>query len=143
VQSIIAIDRASGAQDAIWSTGPDRGNFAMALDEGNQRMLVVFRSPPKLSARDMRTSAVVAERATCGDVDDVFLDAKRQRVYVTCGEGFIDILNSSGDYARLDRIATRRGARTSLFMRTHDRLAIAARASEREPAELWIYRASP
>jgi hypothetical protein len=143
VQSIIAIDRASGAQDAIWSTGSDRGNFAMALDEGNQRMLVVFRSPPKLSARDMRTSAVVAERDTCGDVDDVFLDAKRQRVYVTCGEGFIDILNSSGDYARLDRIATRRGARTSLFMRTHDRLAVAARASEREPAELWIYRASP
>src|SRR5262249_32087086 len=80
---------------------------------------------------------------TCGDVDDVFVDAKRQRVYVTCEDGYIDILNSSGDYERLDRIATRRGARTSLFMPTQNRLAVAARASEREPAELWIYRASP
>jgi len=143
VQSIVALDRESDGQDASWSTGGDRGNFAMALDEENQRALVVFRSPPKLSARDMRTGAATVERETCGDVDDVFVDAKRRRVYVTCGDGFIDVLNASADYARLDRIATRRGARTSVFIPLLDRLAVAARASENGPAELWIYRALP
>ena len=141
-QSIIVVDRDTGGQVASWSTGGDRGNFAMALDEENQRVLAIFRNPPKLNARDMRTGAVVAERDTCGDVDDVFVDEKRRRVYVTCGEGFIDVLNAS-DYARLARITTRPGARTSLFIPPLNRLAVAARASEREPAELWVYRATP
>jgi len=35
----------------------------------------------------MRTGTAVAERETCGDVDDVFFDATRQRVYVTCEKG--------------------------------------------------------
>jgi hypothetical protein len=91
----------------------------------------------------MRTGAVIAEHNTCGDVDDIFVDAKRRRVYVTCGEGFIDVLNASADYARLVRIPTRPGARTSLFIPPLDRLAVAARASGREPAELWTYRATP
>jgi hypothetical protein len=142
-QSIIVVDPETGGQVASWSTGGDRGNFAMTLDEENQCVLVVFRNPAKLSARDMRSGAVITERDTCGDVDDVFVDTKRRRVYVTCGDGFIDILNASADYARLARIATRRGARTSLFISPLDRLAVAARAIENEPAELWIYRASP
>jgi DNA-binding beta-propeller fold protein YncE len=141
-QLIIVVDREIGGQVASWSTGGDRGNFAMALDEENKRVLVIFRNPPKLSARDMRTGAVVAERDTCGDVDDVFVDEKRRRVYVTCGEGFIDVLDAS-DYARLVRITTRPGARTSLFIPPLDRLTVAARASGREPAELWVYRAAP
>jgi hypothetical protein len=115
----------------------------MALDEENQRVIVVFRNPPRLSVRDMRNGSVVAERETCGDADDVFVDAKRQRVYVTCGEGFIDVINANADYAGLARITTRRGARTSLFIPTLDRLAVAVRASGNEPAELWIYRPSP
>jgi DNA-binding beta-propeller fold protein YncE len=141
--SIVVLGKMGDVPDATWSTANDQGNFAMTLDEENQRVLVVFRNPPKLSARDTRTGAVSAEHDTCGDVDDIFVDAKRRRVYVTCGEGFIDVLNASADYARLARITTRPGARTSLFIPPLDRLAVAARASGREPAELWIYRATP
>ena len=141
--SIVVLGKMGDVPQATWSTANDQGNFAMALDEENQRVLVVFRNPPKVSARDIRTGAVVAEHDTCGDVDDVFLDTKRRRVYVTCGDGFIDVLNASADYARLDRIVTRRGARTSLFLTSLDRLAVAARANGSEPAELWIYRATP
>jgi hypothetical protein len=85
---------------------------------------------------------VIAERDTCGDVDDVFVDAKRRRVYVTCGDGFIDVLDAAADYARLGHIATRPGARTSLFIAGLDRLALAARENPAGPAELWIYRPS-
>jgi hypothetical protein len=140
---IVVLDKMGDVPNATWSTGNDRGNFAMALDEDNQRVLAVFRNPSKVSARDIRTGAVVAEHDTCGDVDDVFLDTKRRRVYVTCGDGFIDVLNASADYARLGRIVTRRGARTSLFPPSLDWLAVAARANGSEPAELWIYRAAP
>jgi DNA-binding beta-propeller fold protein YncE len=141
--SIVVLGKMGDAPHTTWSTANNQGNFAMTLDEDNQRVLVVFRNPRKLSVRDMRLGAVIAEQDTCGDVDDIFVDAKRQRVYVTCGEGFIDVFNTSGDYARLARITTRPGARTSLFIPPLDRLAVAARASGGELAELWIYRAAP
>jgi DNA-binding beta-propeller fold protein YncE len=142
-QSIVVFDSEGVGTVSSWSTGTDRGNFGMTLDSENGRVLVVFRDPPKLSARDMRTGRVTVERDTCADVDDVFVDAKRRRVYVTCGDGFIDVLDASADYARLGRIATRPGARTSLYIAGLDRLAVAARESAGGPAELWIYRPSP
>jgi DNA-binding beta-propeller fold protein YncE len=141
--SIVVIGKEGDEPRVTWSTANDQGNFAMALDEESRRVVVVYRSPPKLSVRDMRDGAVIADRDTCGDVDDVFVDVKRQRFYVTCGEGFIDMFDARADYAHLARIATRRGARTSLFMPTLDRLAVAVRASGSEPAELWIYRPLP
>jgi hypothetical protein len=33
-----------------------------------------------------------AKVETCGDADDVFVDAKRRRLYVSCGGGVVDVL---------------------------------------------------
>src|SRR5262249_11801257 len=112
-QSIAVIDPYAGRLSQSWSTGNDHGNFAMTLDDGRRRTIVVFRNPPKLSVRDMQTGTQVVERDTCGDVDDVFFDSKRRWVYVTCGEGTIDIFDAHADYARMARLATPRGAPTS------------------------------
>jgi hypothetical protein len=141
--SIAVLNRGSGRPQQRWSTGSNRGNFAMALDDENQRIIVVFRSPPKLRVLDMHDGAPVAERDTCGDVDDAFTDSKRQRIYVTCGEGFVDVFSARADYTREARISTRSGARTSLFVPALDRLAVAVRASETAPAAIWIYRPLP
>jgi hypothetical protein len=140
---IVVLGRDGDGPRTTWSTGRDQGNFAMALDEEKARLAVVYRSPAKLSVRDTRDGSVIAERDTCGDTDDVFLDEKRRRLYVTCGEGFIDVFAAGSEYPRIARIATRRGARTSLFIPTRDRLAVAARATGTDPAELWIYRPIP
>jgi DNA-binding beta-propeller fold protein YncE len=142
-RSIAVIDTQAGRVSQSWPTGNDHGNFAMTLDDRGQRAIVVFRKPDKLSVRDMQTGKPVAERDTCGDVDDVFFDSKRQRVYVTCGEGAIDVFDAGADYARMARVATRPGARTSLFMAGLDRLAVAVRASATEPAAVWVYRPLP
>jgi hypothetical protein len=140
--SIVVLEK-EGDRQATWSTAKNQGNFAMTLDEENSSVVVSYRSPPKLSVRAMRDGATVAERDTCGDVDDIFVDAKRRRVYVTCGEGFIDVFNARGDYTHLGQIATRRGARTSLFIPTIDRLVVAVRATGSSAAELWTYRPLP
>jgi YVTN family beta-propeller protein len=138
--SIAVVSRASGQEVADWRQSHG-GNFAMALDNEAQRVLVVFRSPSKFVALAKDTGAVVAETDTCGDVDDLFLDAKRQRVYVSCGQGFIDVLDArDSGFARLGRIATAAGARTSLFVPEADRLFLAVRAQAGQPAAIWIYR---
>ena len=83
----------------------------------------------------------------CGDLrgyDDVFFDAKRKRVYVVCGAGFIDVFDAQGRaYRALARIPTVAGARTGLFVPSLDLLAIAVRTSGKQPAAIWLYRVTP
>ncbi len=143
VRAIAVIDRSAGKQVAQW-TLRYQGNFPMALDEPNERVLVAFRNPPRLSAYAMQDGAPLGTLEICGDADDVFVDAKRGRVYVSCGEGMLDILESRDTgFARLARIPTEPGARTALFDPEWDRLFVAVRASPIEPAGIWIFRPDP
>lgn len=116
----------------------------MAVDPGAKRVLAVFRNPPMLVAFSSPGWAIAAKMETCGDADDVFVDAKRQRVYVSCGDGVVDVLEPRGDgYARLAKIPTVSGARTSLFVPELDRLFVAVRAASRQPAAIWVFRPMP
>jgi hypothetical protein len=73
-----------------WPMRGAGGNFPMALDEAARRIVVAFRAPPKLGAFSIADGQSVKLVDLCGDADDVFVDAKRQRAYVSCGQGFID-----------------------------------------------------
>jgi YVTN family beta-propeller protein len=119
-------------------------NFPMAIDGEAHRVLVVFRSPPTLMALSSQDGRVVAKIETCGDADDVFVDAKRHRVYVSCGEGVVDVLEQrEAEYRRLARVPTVSGARTSLFVPELDRLFVAVRSRSGEPAAIWVFRPAP
>jgi len=119
-------------------------NFPMAIDGEAHRVLVVFRSPPILMALSTRDGHVVAKLDTCGDADDVFVDARRHRIYVSCGEGVIDVIEPGEvGYRRLARVPTVPGARTSLFVPELDRLFVAVRARSVEPAAIWVFEPTP
>jgi YVTN family beta-propeller protein len=118
------------------------GNFPMALRLAAQQVVAVFRSPAQLGVFAMADGARVAAVETCGDADDVFDDAKRGRIYVSCGDGFLDVLDG-GDFRRIAHIRTVAGARTSLFVPELDRLFLAVRANGAEPAAIWVYRPGP
>lgn len=141
-RALLVIDRLTGQVRYRWQM-PYGGNFAMALDNDAGRVLTVFRQPAILAAFAKDTGKRIAEASTCEDVDDFFFDAKRKRVYISCGEGFIDVRNANdAAYARLDQIATVRGARTSLFVPELDRLMLAVRAQAGEAAAIWVFRPS-
>ncbi|MGA7261978.1 MAG: hypothetical protein WBX30_13930 [Stellaceae bacterium] len=119
-------------------------NFPMAIDGDAHRVLVVFRSPPTLMALSGQEGRIVAKIETCSDADDVFVDPRRRRVYVSCGEGVIDVLEQhDAEYRRLARVPTVSGARTSLFVPELDRLFVAVRAKSNEPAAIWVFRPAP
>ena len=66
---------------------------------------MVFRSPARLALLDSGTGAVKDVQATCGDSDDVFFDNRRQRIYVSCGSGAVDVFDrSDGKHRLLARI---------------------------------------
>jgi len=143
-QAIAVVDRESGRLTATWPTHTAGGNFPMALDEAARRVLVAFRNPAKLGAFSMDDGSLVASPDICGDADDLFVDTKRRRVYISCGEGFIDVLDSAErSYRRVARTTTVAGARTSLFVPEMDRLMLAVRASGGEPAAIWVFQPTP
>jgi len=140
-QQIAVIDRSGSKQVAKWAAPGAGANFPMALDDADHLLLVVYRKPALLAAFDSGNGNLVARLATCGDADDVFFDAKRQRVYVSCGEGAVDVIQRQGDaYREIGRVPTVSGARTSLYVPELDRLFVAVRASGNERAAIWVLR---
>ena len=142
-RSIAVVDVAARRETASLPAASERANFPMAIDPESGRVVVVFRSPPKLMAftSDGRRAA---EAETCGDSDDVFVDAKRKRLYVSCGAGYIDVFAAAGDgYQRIASLPTASGARTSLFVPALDRLYLGVRATGSEPPAIWVFRPTP
>jgi YVTN family beta-propeller protein len=126
---IAVVDLAGGKQVATWKVPGLGGNFSIAVDETAGAVAAVFRNPPRLVLFEPDTGTVKANLETCGDADDVFFDAKRLRLYVSCGEGSVDVFrHDAATVLHLARLPTSRGARTSLFVPELDRLFVAARA---------------
>jgi hypothetical protein len=141
-RSISVVDLPSRKQVATWSTGGASANFPMALDGQSKRVLVMFRNPAKLGVFNMQDGSSAASVEACGDADDLFIDSTRQRIYVSCGTGAVDVLNAQS-YQRIARMPTAAGARTSLFVPELDRFFLAVRAAGGNPAAIWIFRPMP
>lgn len=139
--AIAVVDRSNLRQVAKWTLPDAGGNFPMALDASDKKLFAVYRRPALLAVFDTSSGKIVARIPTCGDADDVFVDAKRQRIYISCGEGALAVLQKQGDgYRELGRIPTVSGARTSLWASELDRLFLAVRARGNEQAAIWVYR---
>jgi DNA-binding beta-propeller fold protein YncE len=142
-REIAVVDRSAAKQVASWPMQSAAGNFPMALDDEAGQVFTVFRNPAKLGVFAMRDGKSVAALDTCGDADDVFLDAKRHRLYVSCGDGSLDIIEARGGFRRIARVPTIAGARTALFVPDLDRLYLAVRAQRGEPAAVWVFEPLP
>jgi len=128
-QQIAVVDLKSGQQTATWRVPGLAANFPLALDKAGGTIASVFRRPPRLVVLDGNNGNATNNLKSCGDADDVFFDNRRRRLYVSCGEGSVDVWQQEGTgYRRVGSIRTASGARTSLFVPTLDRLYVAARA---------------
>lgn len=138
---IDVVDIASGKPLATWPNGLPKFNFPLALDPASRTIAVIYRLPGSLALYDLATGARRQRLGACGDADDVFFDPPHKRIYVVCGSGAVDVFAAGANgYQRLDRIQTRRGARTGLFVPRLDRLFVAARAGPSGQAAILVYR---
>ena len=78
-----------------------------------------------------------------GDTDDLFYDGARQRLYVSGGEGFVDVFQNqdASHLTRMAHISTAAGARTSLFVPDLSRLYLAVPHRGNQKAEIRTYEA--
>jgi YVTN family beta-propeller protein len=142
--AIIVLDSTGGTPPVTWLLRGVGGNFPIALDEEKRRVFVAFRGPTKLGVFSTDDGHSLASVDLCGDADDVFVDEKRHRAYVSCGQGYIDVFDTDDPgYRRLARIPTIPGARTAYFVPSLDRFFLGVRATISEPASIWVFHAQP
>ncbi len=144
-RQIVVIDQKNNTVMARWKMTEATANYPMALDEAGNRLFVACRKPARLLVFDTVSGSRLTTTECVGDVDDIFYDAKRHRIYVIGGEGFVDVFAGSADaaYERLARVRTSPGARTALFVPERGLLYVALPAQEEQDAEVRVFQASP
>jgi hypothetical protein len=140
---VAVVDRTAMTVIATWPVVSAKANFPMALDEANHRVFVGCRRPAKILIYDTTTGKESSSFDIVGDTDDLFFDATRKRLYVTGGEGYLDVFqeHDANRFARVGHIATAAGARTSLFVPEQGRLYVAVPHRGAQKAEIRIYEA--
>ena len=138
---VAVVDRVQGQVTAHWRLGEGQGNFPMALDDGGRRVFVGCRRPARVVVLDAATGKQLAEIPIDGDADDVFFDARTQRLLASCGAGFIDVIEApvTGPLRILSRIPTASGARTSLFDPAGRRFFLAVPHRGSQAAEIRVF----
>ncbi len=142
--SITVADKGNGQVSSNWTPSASQ-NFPLALDENNHRLFVGARDPAKLIVINTDNGKEVASLDTVGDADDISYDSVNHQLYVSGGEGFIDVYKQqdADHYNLLSKISTSTGARTSLFVPELKQLYLAVPQHDTKDAEIWVYSLSP
>ncbi len=153
---VAVLDRTTAASVGAWdlakgypeyfaaSVGRASGNFPMAVDEANHRLFIGCRKPACMLVFDMMTNKPIARVEVSGDTDDIFYDATTKRLYLSCGEGFIDVVNQvdADHYRRITTVATASGARTCFWNPADRQLFLAVPHRGAQGAAIRIYSAA-
>jgi DNA-binding beta-propeller fold protein YncE len=142
-EHVAVVDRTSMKVTGTWPVTSARANYPMALDEANHRLFIGCRRPAKGLVLDTTSGKEIASFDIVGDTDDLFYDAARKRLYVSGGDGYIDVIQDQGGnkFARVAHLATAGGARTSLFIADQSRLYLAVPHRGTQKAEIRVYEA--
>ncbi len=136
---VAVADRTRRAVGVSWEPSAG-GNFPMALDEADGRLIVGCRSPSRLLVFDTASGREVAQVALHGDCDDLYYDRARRQVYASCGAGFIDVFSQLGanHFVRKAAVKTAPGGRTCFFAGDHLYVALPQRGND--SAQIWVLR---
>lgn len=142
---ITVINKEKCSVMANWPMDSYRSNFPMALDENDHQLFVGFRNPKKIVVFNTETAKKVDEIEIPGDIDDLFYDSQRHRIYASCGEGAIVILQRTGNerFTKISEIPAVSGARTSLWVPEFNRFYLAVPKRGDSEAAVWVYSISP
>jgi DNA-binding beta-propeller fold protein YncE len=137
-----SIDRKTGALTK-WPLQGLRGNYAMALNEGDHRLFTITRKTPMMVVLDTQTGKEIARLRAAGECDDLFFDASRKRIYEIGGEGFISVFQQDDPehYSLIQNVPSTIGVRTGYWFAKRDRFYVGVPAKGNEPAQVWTYEA--
>ncbi len=127
-----------------WRRNSPSANFPIAIDAPNQTAFIGYRHPATLVVLDTKTGKEISSYDMVSDVDDLYFDKEKKRVYISGGGGYINIFQQGdkGKFSRITNMPTRSGARTSLLIPQLRLFVLAERAENGSPAQLLVYNIS-
>jgi DNA-binding beta-propeller fold protein YncE len=117
--------------------------YPMALDEANRCIFIGCRKPHSVVVVDSETGKEVASVAIPDDIDDLFYDAKRKRLYASCGAGSLAVIRQkdADHYEMQETIPTLKLARTCFYDPAGDRLYLTVpRQAGEEGPSIRVYQ---
>jgi DNA-binding beta-propeller fold protein YncE len=115
----------------------------LAIDEANKRVFVGCRQEPMVVVLDAETGREVTSIPVPKDIDDLYLDAPRKRLYASCGEGFVTVIRQmdADRYEVAEKVPTASGAKTSYYDAAGSRLFVAVpRQPGKEGPEIRVFK---
>lgn len=143
---IIVIDTDKNETVATYRVNAASNSHPVALDETNHRLYVGCRKEPMIVILDTESGKEIGSVPIPGDVDDVFLDSKRKRLYASCGDGFLVVfkVTDANHLEEVEKIPTAKGAKTSLYLPETGRLYLAVPRQEgKDGPEIRVFQAKP
>jgi DNA-binding beta-propeller fold protein YncE len=143
-EHIAVVDREKGEVIGTWPIKEAKSNFPLSLDEANHRLFTGCRNPAAVLVYDFAGASgrLVTQLPICRDTDDLFYDAAIKLLYVSCGQGIIEVIRQTGpdSYNTVRSIPTAAGARTSLFVPELKLLCLAVPHRGAQPAEIRVFK---
>jgi DNA-binding beta-propeller fold protein YncE len=126
---------------ATWPVKEAKENIPMALDRAHHRLFVACEQG-KLIVYNTATGKSIASLDINQSADGIYYDTKHSLIYVSCGEGFINVIsrNDSDHYRFKERILTAKGAGTSLFVPGLNLFILAVPQSGNRQAAIRLYQ---
>jgi YVTN family beta-propeller protein len=118
-----------------WAVAPGKSPSAMAIDNEDHRLFIGCRSKV-LVVMDAVGGRVIASLPIGEHVDAAAFDPALQRIYCSCGNGTVAVIQKSGKdtYAVVENIVTLKGAKTMALNRTSHRLYLPTADYDAAPA---------
>jgi hypothetical protein len=100
---------------------------------------------PMIIAVDAKTGMELTSVAIPGGIDNLHWDSKRNRLYASCADGAVAVVEKKGDrYELIAKVQTPKGAKTSMYHSGSGRLYVAVpRVEGTEAPQVLVYEARP
>lgn len=124
-----------------WVLEDAKENVPMALDRKHHRLFIACE-PGKFIVFSTQTGKSIQSLNIGKEADGIYYDAKRKHIYVSCGEGKIEVIHQkdADRYEPMKPINTVAGAGTSLFNHQLDKYILAVPQSSNQTAEIIVYQ---
>ena len=139
---VVVIDTDKNAVTGSYPLKLAGANFALALDEANHRLFLGCRKPSMVVVMDSESGKEITGVEIPADTDDVLFDAKRKRIYASCGDGYIAVIKQTDadHYELAEKFPTIKDARTSCLDPETGRIYLAVPRQPGKPGpEIRVY----
>jgi DNA-binding beta-propeller fold protein YncE len=138
--AIAVIDRTKQAVVAMWTATGCHVNAGVAMDEAHHRLFVACRDG-NLVVMDSDTGKALQTLPISTGVDDLVYDPPSQRIYVACGEGFVNVYHQvdADHYQSIGKIPTGPLGKTGLLVPELKKYFVAVPPHGAAAAEVLVF----